>query len=146
MCTTYESFTIKGKLVYQKKKVLTPESKIVYRAVHQKDGSWWFYCFYEYTSFKGSGVGTPVRGKKRQESILKFVEEVKNALREGGIEKLAKLKSLRNRGIRWVLTQNGETVSTHKKWTAACKVWNRIGKASLFSIDGLIYAEESFLL
>lgn len=72
----YESFTLKGKLVYQYKRKLPNGLTIVHRAVQQRDGSWWGYDFYE-----GLSVGTPIRGAKRQKQILSLVEHVRSQLK-----------------------------------------------------------------
>jgi hypothetical protein len=64
-------FTIEGKMVYQ-----AEIGDVIHRAVQQNDGS-----FFKYSFYTGRSVGTPLRGAKRQPQILRFVEEVKKALR-----------------------------------------------------------------
>lgn len=75
MDAIYESFLLKGKLVYQKQRPLSVGLVIVIRAVQQADGSWWQYVFY-----KGRNPGTPCRGKARQAKIIEFVNKVKAEL------------------------------------------------------------------
>lgn len=70
-----QSYTSKGRMVYQYETIGHENAVIVTRLVQQPDGAFWKYHFY-----KGRNVGTPQRAKNLQAYFLETIAAIVAAI------------------------------------------------------------------